>query len=154
MEKFNLEFYKKNKDNKNLKLYFVEYCINGEIPHIFPVKFELEKDNSVFLNIYTGETEPLWFLETIAKTHRFNKNILKARYGNHEYEIRIDDKLIGDLYYHIHKTDEKDFISDMEKMRDFAELPKNKFLNSYSYLSDEEYSSTLRVMEILINNQH
>lgn len=35
-----------------------------------------------------------------------------------------------------------DFTDDKEKMRDFAELTKDEFLRSYSYLTEEEYDAT------------
>lgn len=38
------------------------------------------------------------------------------------------------------------FIDDKEKMNDFYKLSKEEFLNSYSYLTEEEYNETL--MEI------
>lgn len=34
------------------------------------------------------------------------------------------------------------FINDKEKMRDFFRLSKRDFLNSYSYLSEQEYNAT------------
>lgn len=34
------------------------------------------------------------------------------------------------------------FIDDGEKMRDFFALTKEKFLDSYSYLTEEEYDAT------------
>lgn len=35
-----------------------------------------------------------------------------------------------------------DFITDIEKMRDFFEISKEEFLLSYSYLKEEEYDLT------------
>lgn len=37
----------------------------------------------------------------------------------------------------------KSFLNDKEKMIDFLELPKQEFLKSYSYITDEEYITTL-----------
>jgi len=37
------------------------------------------------------------------------------------------------------------FISDAEKMRDFKELSKEEFLQSYSYLTEEEYDNTKEI---------
>lgn len=34
------------------------------------------------------------------------------------------------------------FIDDKEKMKDFKELTKDEFLESYSYLTEEEYDNT------------
>ena len=34
------------------------------------------------------------------------------------------------------------FIDDEEKMRDFKELTKEEFLQTYSYLTEEEYDAT------------
>ena len=36
-----------------------------------------------------------------------------------------------------------DFTDDEEKMKDFYFLTKEEFLNSYSYLTEEEYNLTL-----------
>ena len=36
----------------------------------------------------------------------------------------------------------KDFCDDKEKMRDFRCLTKQQFLESYSYLTEEEYNLT------------
>lgn len=37
----------------------------------------------------------------------------------------------------------KSFLNDTEKMVDFLMLPKQEFLKSYSYITDEEYITTL-----------
>ena len=34
------------------------------------------------------------------------------------------------------------FVNDGEKMRDFFDLTKEEFLESYSYLTEEEYDAT------------
>lgn len=38
----------------------------------------------------------------------------------------------------------KSFLNDTEKMVDFLTLPKQEFLKSYSYLTEEEYITTLK----------
>ena len=38
------------------------------------------------------------------------------------------------------------FIDDYEKMKDFCELSKEEFLLSYSYLTEEEYDNTMRLV--------
>lgn len=43
------------------------------------------------------------------------------------------------------------FIDDQEKMRDFADLSKEDFLNSYSYLNEDDYLATLKDMQTRIN---
>ncbi len=45
------------------------------------------------------------------------------------------------------RIEKADFIDDKEKMRDFVELSKNEFLNSYSYLTEEEYDNTKEKLE-------
>lgn len=42
------------------------------------------------------------------------------------------------------------FISDDEKMLDFINLPKDEFLQSYSYLTEEEYDATANYLEYLV----
>lgn len=38
----------------------------------------------------------------------------------------------------------KSFLNDTEKMVDFLILPKQEFLKSYSYITEEEYITTLK----------
>ena len=40
----------------------------------------------------------------------------------------------------------ENFIDDEEKMKDFYELTKEEFLMSYSYLTEEEYDNTARLV--------
>ena len=40
----------------------------------------------------------------------------------------------------------ENFIDDEEKMRDFYELTKDEFLASYSYLTEEEYDNTAKLV--------
>lgn len=39
------------------------------------------------------------------------------------------------------------FIGDEEKMKDFKTLSKERFLQSYSYLTEEEYENTKQLWE-------
>lgn len=39
------------------------------------------------------------------------------------------------------------FVNDAEKMRDFHRLTKEEFLQSYSYLTEEEYDNTLELVK-------
>lgn len=41
---------------------------------------------------------------------------------------------------------EGNFLDDKEKMRDFYELTKEEFLSSYSYLTEEEYDNTAKLV--------
>lgn len=38
------------------------------------------------------------------------------------------------------------FVNDAEKMRDFHRLTKEEFLQSYSYLTEEEYDNTYKLV--------
>ena len=40
----------------------------------------------------------------------------------------------------------KTFIDDSEKMKDFIKLTKKEFLESYSYLTAEEYDETVKTL--------
>ena len=40
-----------------------------------------------------------------------------------------------------------DFVNDDEVMRDFFKLTKEEFLNSYSYLSEQDYEATKRKVD-------
>jgi hypothetical protein len=42
---------------------------------------------------------------------------------------------------------EGNFLDDEEKMRDFYELTKEEFLFSYSYLTEEEYDNTAKLVK-------
>jgi len=44
------------------------------------------------------------------------------------------------------KPEYTDFTDDEEKMRDFYELSKEEFLFSYSYLTEEEYDLTAKIV--------
>lgn len=44
---------------------------------------------------------------------------------------------------------EKSFVTDVEKMVDFFELEKDEFLDSYSYLTSEEYDCTKLIVAIV-----
>lgn len=44
----------------------------------------------------------------------------------------------------------QNFFTDFEKMRDFAELSKEEFLASYSYLTEDEYDNTKRLYDVSI----
>ncbi len=46
-----------------------------------------------------------------------------------------------------------DFIDDKEKMNDFEKLSKKEFLESYSYLTEEEYDSTLKIYKERLKEQ-
>ena len=60
--------------------------------------------------------------------------------GNDNY-VKAD---IGwDYRTEIEITSFDNFLSDPEKMIDFRELSKEEFLESYSYLTEEEYDNTL-----------
>ena len=39
------------------------------------------------------------------------------------------------------------FVNDGEKMRDFFDLTKEEFLDSYSYLTEEEYDATAKYVK-------
>lgn len=45
-----------------------------------------------------------------------------------------------------------DFTDDKEKMRDFHLLSKERFLESYSYLTEEEYNLTLKKVNDLASS--
>ena len=45
------------------------------------------------------------------------------------------------------------FIDDQEKMRDFWELSKEEFLQSYSYLTEKEYDATVEELKQKLNER-
>jgi hypothetical protein len=62
-------------------------------------------------------------------------------------EIVLD---VGENTYRLHITkdinviNQSSFIDDEEKMIDFNTITKEQFLNSYSYITEEEYNLTLK----------
>lgn len=48
----------------------------------------------------------------------------------------------------------KSFIKDVEKMNDFYILTKTEFLNSYSYITEEEYNNTRELEELLFSDEY
>ena len=46
------------------------------------------------------------------------------------------------------------FVDDGEKMRDFFDLTKEEFLESYSYLTEEEYDATAEYVKEHTLGQH
>ena len=42
---------------------------------------------------------------------------------------------------------ESNFTDDEEKMIDFNTITKDQFLNSYSYITEQEYDNTMRQLE-------
>lgn len=65
-------------------------------------------------------------------------------------EIVLD---VGDNTYRLHITkdinviNQSSFIDDEEKMIDFNTITKEQFLNSYSYITEQEYDNTLKQLE-------
>ena len=57
------------------------------------------------------------------------------KYNNESFIVVNDEDFTND-----------NFIDDEEKMRDFYELTKEEFLFSYSYLTEEEYDNTTRLV--------
>ena len=47
---------------------------------------------------------------------------------------------------HRHVDINLNFIDDEDKMRDFPNMTKEEFLESYSYLTEEEYDATVAVL--------
>ena len=156
MEKFNLDFYRKNMDNDNVIVYLVEYRLDGKKPNIMSLTVKYIIDNKVFFIPNMNEEVPQWFIKCLK--HRdiqsINQPYYIAEFSNHEYEVRINNLLVGDLYYHIHNDNEYCFLSDSEKITDFVNLSKSEFLKSYSYLREIDYEETQRIFDKLIDNQH
>lgn len=59
--------------------------------------------------------------------------------ANHISEVDLDTMYRSDVQKEI-----LHFLSDEDKMRDFKELTKEEFLQSYSYLTEEEYDATAK----------
>lgn len=45
------------------------------------------------------------------------------------------------------------FLDDPDKMKDLLILSKEEFLESYSYMTEEEYDETLRIYQIIVDAQ-
>ena len=48
----------------------------------------------------------------------------------------------------IKNVNQSNFIDDEEKMIDFNTITKEQFLNSYSYITEQEYDNTLKQLEV------
>jgi len=55
-------------------------------------------------------------------------------------DIKVEMLLTND-------TKNANFLDDKEKMQDFVILTKKQFLESYSYLTEEEYDNTAKVAQ-------
>lgn len=67
-------------------------------------------------------------------------------------DLTDQDKLVDLILKGLYPDDFKDgnFINDEEKMNDFFELSKSEFLESYSYLTEEEYDNTRELVKAMI----
>ena len=55
--------------------------------------------------------------------------------------------------YEMFEMSARSFITDWEKMRDFFHMTKKDFLQSYSYLTKEEYDATKNYWNWLISEE-
>jgi len=62
--------------------------------------------------------------------------------GRHNVEI---EEMYTEFNEHLFSKDNRNFIDDLEKMKDFQVLNKKEFLQTYSYLDEKEYDNTLRL---------
>ncbi len=60
-------------------------------------------------------------------------------------ELQKTYKLYNDLIEAITKN--ANFLDDIEKMQDFRILTKKQFLQSYSYLTEQEYDNTAKAVQ-------
>ena len=96
------------------------------------------------MKLYTTYEEPL-------KGRVFNEKQMKEVYKDladkNEYatfEDWLHDMLKSGVFEEISFNN---FIDDKEKMFDFIILTKEEFLESYSYLTEEEYENTLQLVK-------
>lgn len=87
-------------------------------------EWENASENSVEGRFYKDHAEEIAMMDLIA---------------NHIGEVDLDAMYRSDTQKEI-----MHFLSDADKMRDFKELTKEEFLQSYSYLTKEEYDATTR----------
>lgn len=79
-------------------------------------------------------------------------NVMKDFYSANEiisyFIMYFGNKYNADSFIVIPDEDftNENFIDDEEKMRDFYELTKEEFLFSYSYLTEEEYDNTAKLV--------
>ena len=81
---------------------------------------------------------------------------IKITIGNSKSDSVIKEnqekitKLLQDLYATYEVVSDETvhtFLDDVDKVYDFLELSKEEFLQSYSYLTEEEYNTALKVFE-------
>lgn len=74
------------------------------------------------------------------------KEIIGDDYPTYEESVNMTLREKGHYVCNIPATD---FIDDEEKMADFNKLTKQDFLDSYSYLTEEEYKLTMNKVKLL-----
>lgn len=86
----------------------------------------------------------------MTKEELVDRMIEKAKAWKIIAESKDDEKIVLDLYdmedllcmLELVQLKGSNFLDDREKMSDFRWLSKEKFLESYSYLTEEEYDNT------------
>ena len=74
------------------------------------------------------------------------KEIIGDDYPTYEDSVNMTLREKGHYACNIPATD---FTDDEEKMADFNKLTKQEFLNSYSYLTEQEYELTMNQVKLL-----
>lgn len=72
-------------------------------------------------------------------------------WGSAEYFINIESA--SNYFTEKVKPYTRSFIGDTEKMRDFFELSKEDFLDTYNYLTEEDYKDTLKELYGVVKNK-
>ena len=75
-----------------------------------------------------------------------NKEIIGDDYPTYEDSVNMTLREKGHYVCNIPATD---FTDDEEKMADFNKLTKQEFLDSYSYLTEQEYELTMNQVKLL-----
>ena len=111
-------------------------------------KIDIEKvlDESPTLTYFKKEIEEK-LTDILNDDHELQEKALNARCTWDNYKNEIDDKK-----YQLETP--IDFIDDEEKMRDFFVLDKYEFMQSYSYLNENEYDATVKAIDNMSTEEY
>ena len=88
----------------------------------------------------------MMIVNTNYPNYPMNKEIIGDDYPTYEDSVNMTLREKGHYVCNIPATD---FTDDEEKMADFNKLTKQEFLDSYSYLTEQEYELTMNQVKLL-----
>jgi hypothetical protein len=157
--KDNIHLYYKfmsDEDKANMKIGQILYIIHAE--RYKDIRQAMIKDGLIF-NTKNGVDADL--LHDNRDIRKFNSNTVIYYYDISYFGVKDTLKPIDEYIeeikqcpqYQEHLLKKNTFIDDSEKMSDFFLMSKKEFLDSYSYLDEEEYDATKKHVDSLTIEQ-